>query len=74
MKVSMVANFNPYFINLCYNHMQSKIMVVENDSLASYCEGGNLKHGVVDLLYQVGPFVSSQGAKWLMVIFFETKS
>jgi hypothetical protein len=53
MKVSMVANFNPYFINLCYNDMRNKVMVVENDSLASYCEDGNLKHCVVDLFYQV---------------------
>ncbi len=74
MKVFMVANFNSYFINLYYNHMHNKVLVVENNSLASYCEDGNLKHSVVDLFYQVGPFVFSQGPKWLMVIFFENES
>jgi hypothetical protein len=54
--------------------MHNKVMVVENYSFASYCEDGNLKHGVVDLFYQVGLFVFSQGAKWLMVIFLETES
>jgi len=58
MKVSMVANFKSYFINLYYNHMHNKVMVVENDSFASYCEDGNSKHGVVDLFYLVGLFVS----------------
>jgi hypothetical protein len=54
--------------------MHNKVMVIENNSLASYCEDGNLKHGVVYLFYQVGPFVFSQGPKWLMVIFLESKS
>ncbi len=71
MKVSMVVSFNFYFIELCCNHMHNKVVVVENDLLASYCEDNSPKHGVVD--YQVGPFVFSKGTKWLVVIFLETE-